>query len=227
MWAAITMCLPAVAQQKNEVLPPTAFHATLEKSDAQLIDVRTPEEFNKQHLAGAVNIDINSSDFKTRVVSLDKSRPVMVYCLSGGRSAKAASYLQQQGFKTVYDLQGGILQWNAEKKPTVATGAKGTGMTLLQFQELTRSGLVLVDFFATWCGPCKIMAPRLEAVSSKYSSKLSLLKIDADANSALLDNLHVAALPTFYLFKNGKQVWSHTGLVDQRKLEDIVAAHAQ
>ena len=77
-----------------------------------LLDVRTPEEFAANHIKGAVNININSSDFGDKIRLLDKANTVLVYCKSGGRSATAFNSLQASGYK-VYELSGGILKWQA------------------------------------------------------------------------------------------------------------------
>jgi rhodanese-related sulfurtransferase len=77
----------------------------------QLVDVRTEEEFGVSHLKDAQNICVTMDNFKERTKDLDKNKPVYVYCKSGGRSAKAAKILTDMGFTKVYDLQGGITNW--------------------------------------------------------------------------------------------------------------------
>ena len=84
----------------------------------QLIDVRTRQEFESGHIAGALNWDIENGDFKRNLPSLDKNRQVLVYCTVGGRSATAASLLQEAGFAQVLDLKGGIKAWKAAGLPT-------------------------------------------------------------------------------------------------------------
>lgn len=98
-------------------LAPDAFENML-KSDAtiQLVDVRTPEEFQSGFIAGAVNLNIQDADFVKKIVLLDKSRPVLVYCAVGGRSAKAANEFLKLGFPKVYDLKGGMTAWKAAGK---------------------------------------------------------------------------------------------------------------
>jgi rhodanese-related sulfurtransferase len=97
----------------NEVLPAAAYKSKLESlPNAQLIDVRTPAEYAQGHIQGFGNIDFMNSDFKEQVQSkLKKDQPVMMYCRSGRRSAKAAELLQSLGFNEIYDLQGGIIAW--------------------------------------------------------------------------------------------------------------------
>ena len=95
-----------------------AFESMLaEDKSAQLVDVRTPDEYAEGHLAGAVNIDWYADDFLDKAQSLlELSHPVMVYCRSGKRSAEAASKLGKAGFD-VYNLQGGYLAWTEAEKP--------------------------------------------------------------------------------------------------------------
>lgn len=84
---------------------------------ATVLDVRTPEEFATGHIAQATNIDWRGGHFEHRVMGLDKSKPVFVYCLSGGRSSSAAKKLRSMGFKEVYELDGGLNQWQAARLP--------------------------------------------------------------------------------------------------------------
>ena len=78
-------------------------------SDAavQVVDVRTPGEFNTGHFENAVNLDFYSPDFSTQLDKLDKTKPVYLYCRSGNRSGKAAKMLVDKGFGEIYDLKGG------------------------------------------------------------------------------------------------------------------------
>lgn len=84
---------------------------------APILDVRTPEEFKEGHLENAFNYDWKSHLFEKQIAGLDKSKPVFVYCLSGRRSAAAASKMREDGFKIVYELDGGITEWRAANFP--------------------------------------------------------------------------------------------------------------
>lgn len=78
----------------------------------QLVDVRTPEEFQNGHIPGAILIDVKSADFKRLAEEkLNKELPVAVYCRSGMRSLKAANQLKEKGFKPIYNLKGGFIEW--------------------------------------------------------------------------------------------------------------------
>ena len=83
----------------------------------QLVDVRTPEEFLAGHIDKAKNINFNDPNFKqTIATSLNKNKPVAIYCRSGRRSASALIILKEMGFKDIYDLEGGFLNWQAVPK---------------------------------------------------------------------------------------------------------------
>ncbi len=88
--------------------------------EVTLIDARTRKEWDEGRLEGAERIEIAAEDFDEKAVAdLDRDEPVLVYCHSGGRSAKAAERLEKLGFKKVYDLKGGILAWKAAGKKVV------------------------------------------------------------------------------------------------------------
>ncbi|MCB9174606.1 MAG: thioredoxin [Flavobacteriales bacterium] len=81
---------------------------------------------------------------------------------------------------------------------------------------------VLVDFYATWCGPCKMMSPILEDVSSQIKGKAKVLKIDIDKNPQAASYYNVRSVPTLILFKKGKQVWRQSGVVQSKQLVQII-----
>ncbi len=91
----------------------------------QVVDVRTTGEVRQTgKIGGAWEIDYYASDFKERVGRLDRKRPVVLYCASGGRSGSAAQQLAQMGFSKVYNYTGGMREWKALNKPTVPAGEK-------------------------------------------------------------------------------------------------------
>jgi rhodanese-related sulfurtransferase len=110
----------ANAQQKGSVkkISPRKLERKLKK-DIQLVDVRTEKEFGEQRIGKAVNLNVDDANFEKAVQTLDKSKPVYLYCRSGKRSNKAAKKLDSLGFSKIYDLEGGINSWNkknAEKQ---------------------------------------------------------------------------------------------------------------
>ncbi len=99
-------------QSQIEVLPKLVYKEKIENSIAvQLVDVRTPAEYSAGHIDQALNIDYNAPAFEQRIQTLDKTKPVYIYCQSGGRSSRAAKVMQSLGFQQIYDLQGGYLAW--------------------------------------------------------------------------------------------------------------------
>ena len=100
------------------ISPQQVYDAVHDNDTVQLVDVRTKEEFTDSHLKGAQNICVTDDDFDEKVKTLDKSKPVYVYCKKGGRSANAAKKLKKMGFSKVYDMEGGILLWEEKKLKT-------------------------------------------------------------------------------------------------------------
>jgi thioredoxin 1 len=190
--------------------------------DLTLVDVRTPEEFSKGHLVNAQNIDYNGDNFKQEISKVDKTKPVYVYCLSGGRSGNAAKELRSLGYKEVYELDGGILKWRAANLPEAKVAALNlNGMTKEDFDKLTSSHkLVLVDFYADWCGPCKKMKPILDEIESEMKDGIKIIRINSDNNKTLMQTMHIDELPTFMVFNNGQVAWTGMGLFTKQNLED-------
>ncbi len=101
----------------NSVVKKEVFKEIIGLGKVQLVDVRTPEEFLAGHIDKAKNINFNDPNFKqTIATSLNKNKPVAIYCRSGRRSAAALIILKEMGFKDIYDLEGGFLNWQAVPK---------------------------------------------------------------------------------------------------------------
>ncbi|MBT4412553.1 MULTISPECIES: thioredoxin [unclassified Polaribacter] len=89
-------------------------------------------------------------------------------------------------------------------------------------QIINQDKLVLVDFFAEWCGPCKMMSPILKQVKDALGDKVSIIKIDIDKNQPLATKYQVRGVPTLILYKAGKQVWRQSGAVQKNELVSII-----
>lgn len=101
----------------NGVVKKEVFKEIIGLGKVQLVDVRTPEEFLAGHIDKAKNINFNDPNFKQTIASsLNKNKPVAIYCRSGRRSASALIILKEMGFKDIYDLEGGFLNWQAVPK---------------------------------------------------------------------------------------------------------------
>ena len=202
-----------------ESVDPNTFSVKLQAtSKAQLIDVRTPEEFNSKHLENAINIDYNGATFDTEITKLDKTKPTFVYCLSGGRSSSAVAKMQELGFIELYNMEGGMMKWNA-----LGLGGnkiEKNGMTQADFQKLLQTDKkVLVDFNAEWCGPCKKMAPYLEKMKEELKDEVVIISIDVDKNEAVAADLKIESLPTLILYENQKSIWKNIGYLSEEELK--------
>lgn len=219
----LTSCNSTGQPVKN--LNADAFEKGINNNNIQLIDVRTPEEYAEKRILNSKNININGSDFEKQMSTLDKSKPTYFYCLAGSRSARAADWAVKNGFKEVYNLEGGITAWIGAKKPVEIPGGGNlaTGMSFNDYLKKIQSDkLVLVDFNATWCGPCKILKPIVEKVVKKNASKVQLLDIDVDKNPDVANAMNVKAIPLLLLYKNGKEVWRQMGLTDETTLTEKI-----
>jgi thioredoxin 1 len=188
-----------------------------EHTNATILDVRTPGEYEKGHIENSINYDWNGNQFDKQIVNLDKSEPIYIYCLGGGRSAAAADMLLSNGFKHVYELTGGIMNWNAASLPvTIQSKSVSKGMTRQQFDDLLKSDkLILVNYNAVWCAPCKKMKPYLEEISTEMADKVIIIRIDADENQKLLKELNINSIPVLQLYKNNEIIWTHSGYISK------------
>ena len=85
---------------------------------------------------------------------------------------------------------------------------------------------VLVDFHAEWCGPCKAMGPAIVEIGKDVQGRARVLKLDIDRNPAMSQQFNVQAVPTFIIFKNGKAVWRHSGMLDKKSLQQRLLSFA-
>ena len=110
-----TACKDIGSAQEIEVISPQEVREAVYDSQAhQLVDVRTLEEFNEGHLKSAQNICVTDNDFAENISKLDKDKPVYLYCRSGKRSAAAAKIMKDLGFKEIYDMDGGFMNWESQ-----------------------------------------------------------------------------------------------------------------
>ena len=94
-----------------------------------------------------------------------------------------------------------------------------------EFREEIKNGVVLVDFFATWCGPCKMLAPVLEQVSEEMAGKVNVIKVDIDQCPDLADEFKIVSVPTMMIFKDGAKVDMLVGFLPKERITEAVEAH--
>lgn len=222
-WVALLISLLFIAAtlgQQKPVLPAPEFQAQINRPGVQLLDVRTAEEYSAGHIQHSFLADwSNQEQFQHRVQYLDKTKPLYVYCGSGVRSSNAGKWLRANGFQQVFELQNGIIGWKKNKN-SLESETSTKQLTKDEYQSIIDSAsVVLVDFGAKWCPPCKKMEPVLERVQNDLQAKFVLRKIDAGTQTEITQLLGVNDLPTFILYKNSKEVWRKTGLISLEELK--------
>ena len=195
------------------------FEKGIKKENIQVLDVRTQEEYNSGHIKNSFLADWTKPEqFKERIKSLDKSKPVYTYCLSGGRSSAAAAYLKEAGFSVVYNLAGGITGWKKASKEIEGV-EKAKQITMEEYLSQVKSDkIVLVDIGAVWCPPCKKMEPVLKDLVLTHGNNFKFLQIDGGVQESIVKELNAASFPTFIIYKNGKEVWRKEGIVTKEEL---------
>jgi len=214
------ICFFQVTAQSG-VLSSAQFQQQVSAGQSQLLDVRTAGEYQQGHLANALQADwTNSAEFAERIKYLDKNKPLLVYCASGGRSGQAAEWLVKKGFVKVDNLTGGMIAWKQAGLPVVADETTRQ-MLADDYAKLIRSAsVVLVDFGADWCPPCKKMEPVLAAVQKELAGKYTLVKVDGGRDTEMMKANGVSALPVFIVYKNGKETYRVQGVVEKNILKE-------
>ncbi len=203
------------------------FKMLLESGDGVLLDVRTPDEISGGYIINSTHINYYDSKFEHKLSLIPKDKTVYVYCLSGGRSSKAAEKLLELGQAEVYNLKGGIRSWKSKKYPielgfTESTQtSKSISMEELQYVLNTES-MVLIDFHTQWCVPCKKMAPVIEEIEKENSKRLKVVKLDLDAHEGISNEFNITAVPTYLIFKDGKEVWRASGTQSKKRIENQI-----
>ncbi len=221
---SLALFVVSCAQPKsdNTTISAQSFQAAIQQSAVQILDVRTVGEFQGGHIKNALQANWNDSkEFESRTQHLDKNATIYVYCQAGGRSAAAQAYLTEKGFKVV-NLEGGMSNWKMNGLP-VEGNNNAVQMSIADFDKVVAENkLVLVDIGATWCPPCRKMQPVIDKVKSQFANKLYLLSVDGGIDMDVMKHLQFETLPTFIIYKNGKEVWRKTGIVEEDEFVKIL-----
>lgn len=205
---------------------PAQFEQLIKKPGGVLLDVRTQNEFKNGHIANSGQLNYYALDFRKKLLMLPKNEPIYLYCNTGWRSEKAAKILAENGYKNVYNLELGIMDWELQNLPVaVAPDAKPDTENKMEYEELARfieSGKpVFVDFYAPWCGPCQQMMPMVDELKTKYRGKINVIKVNVDASKKLVKEMKIQGVPYLALYKNGSLVYSKNGLTTREELESV------
>jgi rhodanese-related sulfurtransferase len=214
----LAISLVSCAQGNKETnllstLPANAFQIAIQKPNVQILDVRSAGEFAGGRIKNALQANWNDpKEFESRTQELDKKATVYVYCQVGGRSAAAQDYLMEKGFNVV-NLEGGLSSWKMNGLP-VEGNSNVQQMAVSDFEKVIASNnLVLVDIGASWCPPCRKMQPTLDQVKKEQGTKLYFLAVDGGVDMDVMKQVNFEALPTYIIYKNGKEVWRKAGIV--------------
>lgn len=201
----------------------TAFSKAIAQPGIQILDVRTIGEYQSGHIANALQANwLDPKEFKNRTQHLDKTKTIYVYCQSGGRSASAQTALIQAGFQVV-NLEGGMSNWKMQQMPVEGAG-NTVQMREADFRNLVQSNeYVLVEIGATWCPPCRKMQPVVDALKQNPPKPFYFLAVDGGQDIAVMKSVNADDLPTFILYKSGKEVWRKVGVTPK---EDFTKAFA-
>ncbi len=206
------------------------FKKVIQNEKGTLLDVRTESEFLNGHLPHAGQLNFYSFNFNKKLLLLPKDQPVYLYCNTGWRSKKAAETLVKNGYTNVYNLEEGIMEWELLNLPVVvepnARPETKDKMEWDEFNALVESGkTVFIDFYAPWCAPCRQMMPMIDDLKNDYAGKISVVKINADASKKLVKKLELGTVPYFVLYNQGQQIFSHKGMIERNRLENLFSEY--
>lgn len=205
---------------QSQAVDAQAFQKGISEDKPQLLDVRTKGEYQRGHIENSLLADWNDrEEFVRRTSFLDKNKPVYVYCAAGPRSTAASAFLRDKGFTRVVELKGGFTSWRKNDLPFVAE-EKVKEISQTSFEDsINGHPVVLVDFGAPWCPPCRKMEPVLSNLEKEAGEKIRIVRINADEANQLMKDLEVETLPTFIIYNNGKETWRKKGTVPLEELK--------
>lgn len=223
VWFAFLLFISAACNSQQEIantINVSEFEKEIANPNVQILDVRTAGEFQSGHIKNALLANwTDKNEFTERLKYVDKDKPVYVYCLGGSRSAAAADWMRNNGFKDVHDLSGGINAWKRENKPVEGLSNEPQ-MSMADYEaRINSSKTVLVDFGADWCPPCVKMKPVLNELEKNKNLNFLLVKIDAGVQTNIMKELNIEPIPVFVIYKNGKEIWRKQGIVSKVDLE--------
>ena len=206
------------------------FQKEISSNKITLIDVRTHSEYASGHLKDAAQLNYYALDFKKKLLLLSKNEPIYLYCNTGYRSKKAAAFLVDKGYTQVINLELGIMEWNHYDLPVIidpnSNPDQANKMGPDEYHAFIETNyLVFVGFYAPWCAPCQKMMPMIDSLEVEYKDQIKIIKVNADASKKLIKELNLITVPYLVLYKNGKPVFNHKGMIEESILEDTFNRH--
>jgi thioredoxin len=203
------------------------FHDLVESGNGIVLDVRTAGETARGSIEGASFISVNDKSFLRKVSLMQKDKPIYVYCATGSRSAYAAKVMLKNGFKEVYNLNGGIGSWArsgyAVTKPSADADHNIKQLSLAEFNKMIEGDQpVFVDFHTRWCSPCKKMAPLVDQLQKDYDGKVKVLRIDVDSSTEVANHFGIQGVPVFILYDKGTETWRKSGVMTVDELHEVL-----
>ena len=201
--------------EKKDIL---SLDNVLNDTDIIILDVRTSEEINAGYIPNSTFIDYYDKNFENKINLIDTSKKIYTLCKSGGRSVKAAEILSKNGFRNVYNLEGGFMRWKANKMPYDINLVNNDSSNIDLISEISLDSLIknntniLIYISTKWCFPCKKMEPIIDKLVDNNGS-LKVIKIDLDANTYAQERFDVKSLPALVLYENNSVVWHKNGII--------------
>lgn len=201
--------------EKTDIL---SLDKILNDTDIIILDVRTSEEINTGYIPNSTFIDYYDKNFENKINLIDRSKKIYTLCKSGGRSVKAAEILSKNGFRNVYNLEGGFMRWKANKMPYDINLVNNDSSNTDLISEISLDSLIknntntLIYISTKWCSPCKKMEPIIDKIVDNNGS-LKVIKIDLDANTYAQERFDVKSLPALVLYENNSVVWHKNGII--------------
>ena len=210
----------------SPLIGPEEFQRSINESKALVLDVRTSDEFALGHIEDAININLYHPNFDSDVSKLGKDMTIHLYCQSGNRSAIAAEKLRSKGYDVV-ELDGGLRAWKKAGLPLQGVPDKiETRFTMESYNAfIAEHDLIIVDFFADWCGPCRAMAPHIAKVKKIHGESLTIMKVDTDESQSVAQHFNITGIPQIKVYHKGKEVYSQVGYHSYEQLEEVISPY--
>jgi thioredoxin 1 len=201
-----------------------AFNQIASNSNAQIIDLRPKADFDSGHIVNAASFVPNSPELDSYIDLLYKDVPVCVVGGSQTDNTNLIEKLKSKGFKSINELEGGMATWTEAKLPIQKTLPKKIYPNdTISFDDAIKGDkLVMVDFNATWCKPCKMMQPSIDRVHDERSDEVIVYSIDVDQFPQYNEKYQIKSIPLVMLFKNGKTLHRSEGLLEESKINELI-----